>query len=289
MKPYTYDPNAFHIDRIIYTPSQFAKSSLLFLQETGELHALKPYISNRENLSSYLFFIVLNGNGYLEYEGVTYHLTTGDCVFIDCSTKYILQSSEQLWTLRWVHFNGYNASQLYEFYRRHHNSPTFSSPNFSFYDTLLKKIYQLASEVSSVQDIDLYHHLNTLITTIIKESRNLSHQFHVKRNQNTLLYEIKQYLEEHFMQNISLDDLANTFYINKFHLSRLFKEEFDESIHNYMIKKRITHAKELLRFSDLSIEDISQQCGIEDANYFSRNFKRIEGISPSSFRKKWKM
>ena len=61
--------------RIIYTPSTFARTSLLHLQEVGSLQAVHPHISQRENLVSFLCFIVLSGEGELSYEGQTYQLT----------------------------------------------------------------------------------------------------------------------------------------------------------------------------------------------------------------------
>ena len=62
------DTSLFHgnlvtTSRILYTPSTFAKTSLLHLQEIGSLQAQKPHTSRRENLSSYLFFLVLSGYG----------------------------------------------------------------------------------------------------------------------------------------------------------------------------------------------------------------------------------
>ena len=69
--------------RIIYTPSTFARTSLLHLQEVGSLQAVHPHISHRSDLVSFLCFIVLSGEGELSYEGQIYQLGTGDCVFID--------------------------------------------------------------------------------------------------------------------------------------------------------------------------------------------------------------
>ena len=63
-------------NRIIYTPSAFAKSNLIYLQETGQLQAKKPHVSQRENLSSYLFFIVKSGSGTLTYEGCILRIPT---------------------------------------------------------------------------------------------------------------------------------------------------------------------------------------------------------------------
>ena len=84
MDTYLFHGNLVSANRILYTPSAFAKSSLPHLQEIGTLKAQKPHTSRRENLSSYLFFIILSGSGTLEYDGSSCALHTGDCVFLDC-------------------------------------------------------------------------------------------------------------------------------------------------------------------------------------------------------------
>ena len=57
-------------DRILYTPSLFARSALLNLQEVGSLKARSPHTSTRSGLTSYLYFLVLDGEGSLTYEGL---------------------------------------------------------------------------------------------------------------------------------------------------------------------------------------------------------------------------
>lgn len=74
--------------RILYIPSTFARTSLLHLQEVGSLQAIHPHTSTRTNLTSFLCFVVLSGNGTLTNEGTTYELSAGDCVFIDCRKAY---------------------------------------------------------------------------------------------------------------------------------------------------------------------------------------------------------
>jgi len=64
-------------------------------------------------------------------------------------------------------------------------------------------------------------------------------------------------------------------------------EQFGCTINHYQIQLRITHAKHLLRFSDYSIDKISGECGIDDPNYFSRIFKKVEGLTPNEYRNKW--
>ena len=88
-------------------------------------------------------------------------------------------------------------------------------------------------------------------------------------------------------QKIVLDELADRFFISKFHLSRVFKEQFGVSIHTYVRNLRITKAKQMLRFTDKKLEDIGYRGGLGAPHYFSRIFKQVEGITPSEFREKW--
>lgn len=82
--------------RIIYTPSSLARSYLLFLQETGTLQAKRPHVSSRQNLQSYLFFVVKEGSEWLEYNGQHYELSKDSAMFIDCKHGYAQFSSDDL-------------------------------------------------------------------------------------------------------------------------------------------------------------------------------------------------
>ena len=85
---------------------------------------------------------------------------------------------------------------------------------------------------------------------------------------------VKDYLDTHYTEKITLDALAERFYINKFYLTRVFKEQFGQSVTNYLVQLRITQSKRLPALTDRRIEAVAQECGLNDANYFSRLFKR---------------
>jgi AraC-like DNA-binding protein len=73
---------------------------------------------------------------------------------------------------------------------------------------------------------------------------------------------------------------------NKKQLSE-FKNIFGISPNQYVITKRITMAKRLLRFSDMTLEEISEKCGFYDPSYLNKQFKSSEGLTASEFRRKW--
>ena len=272
--------------RILYTPSFFARSCLLHLQEVGTLQAISPHRSQRSNLASYLFFIVLDGDGQLEYEGRTHHLTKGSCVFVDCRKPYAHATSQHLWKLMWVHFDGMTMPGIYRKYCERGGLPAFRPADVSSYAEVIERIHETAAAEDYVRDMHINELLAALLSRLMQASWSPADQKQPVGGRHTLS-DVKAWLDQHYHEKVTLDDLAERFFINKFYLTRLFKEQYGSSIVNYVLSLRISRAKELLRFTDLSIEEIGAQCGISDGNYFSRAFRKIEGISPSEYRKLW--
>ena len=132
-------------NRILYTPSSFARSSLLILQEIGTLQALKPHTSRRDNLQSYLFFYVISGTGKLFYQEQEYELNEGDCVFIDCQLPYAHSTDTDLWTLSWIHFHGHAMQNIYEKYLERGGRPVFRPDDLTPFQLLHKNLYNIAS------------------------------------------------------------------------------------------------------------------------------------------------
>lgn len=273
--------------RILYTPSQFAKNCLLYLQEIGTLQAQKPHISKRENLDSYLFFYVSAGSGTLFYENVSYELHTGDYVFIDCRKGYYHETSaDNPWQLSWIHFHGPTASAIYEKYIERGGTCIFHPNHPEIYQSIYQNLFTTASGDSYVRDMEINTGLANLLAELMKDAWHSDHI--ILAGKRSDLAVIKDYLDQHYQEKIALDDLAQRYHINKFYLTRIFKDQFGLSINSYLLSVRITHAKSLLRFSDQTTDAIGITCGIGSGYYFSRVFKQVEGISPSEYRKKWR-
>lgn len=153
------------------------------------------------------------------------------------------------------------------------------------FTTLLKDIYDLASSFDYIRDMRINEKLGTLLTLLMEQSWH-PESVTVSRKRMELA-DVKEYLDEHFTEKIVLEELAEKFFINKFYLSKIFKETYGTPINNYLISKRITRAKQLLRFTDMTVDEIGVAVGMADANYFSRMFRKVEGISPREYRKQW--
>ncbi len=206
-----------------------------------------------KGLASYLFFVVESGSGTLEYEGETRVLSAGDCVFLDCRHPYRHYTGDDLWQLRWAHFYGPNMAAIYKKYRERGGQPSFHPENTAPYTRRLEALYTLAASDNYVRDMQICEGLFALLTLLMQESWHpeIVRTAGTKR-QN--VQEIKDYLDLHFAEKITLDALAERFYINKFYLTRVFKEQFGLSVTSYLTQLRITQAKRLLRFTDRSVE-----------------------------------
>lgn len=271
--------------RILYTPSPFARFSLLHLQEVGSLTAIRPHTSRREKLQSYLCFVVEAGEGELAYEGKNYTLRAGDVVFIDCRKAYSHSTNEFLWSLKWCHFYGTSMSAVWEKYRERGGKTVFHPANRCSFSNLLSEIYTLASSQDYIRDMRINEKLSRLLTLLMEQSWHPEGGMISKRRRE--MEKVKIYLDEHFTEKIRLADLSERFFMNKYYLTRVFKEIYGATISNYVLSRRITRAKQLIRFSDMTMDEIAAAVGMNDANYFSRAFRKIEGVSPTEYQKQW--
>ena len=99
---------------------------------------------------------------------------------------------------------------------------------------------------------------------------------------------VRAWLDANYANKITLDDLSARFFVNKYYLTRVFKEQYGQSITSYLLSIRITKAKELLRFSDMTVEEIGMESGLGALHYFSRVFREVEGMPPSKYREQWR-
>ncbi|MHB9132388.1 MAG: helix-turn-helix domain-containing protein [Armatimonadota bacterium] len=97
------------------------------------------------------------------------------------------------------------------------------------------------------------------------------------------------YLQQHFAEHLTLDDLATIGCLSRRSLTREFKKAMNCSPIDYLIRLRINHAMELLRDESLSITEVAFRVGFLDSNYFTRQFRAIAGCRPRDLRKTHRM
>lgn len=103
---------------------------------------------------------------------------------------------------------------------------------------------------------------------------------------NQVVYEVTEYIKEHYNESKSLGDISTRFYVDKCHLSRIFKSVTGFTVNEYINIQRIRQAQKLLEETTYSVTEIAIMVGYENTTYFSRIFRKYIESTPLQYRKK---
>lgn len=103
---------------------------------------------------------------------------------------------------------------------------------------------------------------------------------------NAAFTRIYEYLNKHFAEISCMEEICTALGVNKYYLSHVFKKYMGTPPMQYVTLRRIAHAKQLLRETDLSAAAVSEACGYHDRVLFFKAFRKIEGTTPGEFRRR---
>ncbi|OBZ11771.1 hypothetical protein A8L34_15660 [Bacillus sp. FJAT-27264] len=125
------------------------------------------------------------------------------------------------------------------------------------------------------------------VTLLLSRWLEAIEEYSTDRNESEsiqMIQSIAAFLDDHYFEDISLIDVATRFHMDPSYLSKLFKTVTSENFIEYLTRRRMEKACELLRASDRKISDISELVGYENQRYFSQVFKKSTGQTPSEYR-----
>lgn len=257
--------------------SSKAKETLIYPESFRLLKTSYDYYAEGSNQEFYEIRYILDGEGYLKYNGRSYLLKKGEGCLIDCRQKYYYQTSSYNWISTCLYFNGTPAAPLVQSYLQS-GSVKFTDAMFSNFEPLQTHILQCTQKASLYMEYEVSCTFYMLLTNLlIAQSK--------ARNTSEIIEKIVSYIQANYMKSLTANDLSHHFGLSRTHMTRCFKEYTGFAPHEYITQLRIYNAKYLLRTTELSIDEISRQTGFSDSVYFIQVFKRIEGMTPSKYRK----
>lgn len=271
--------------RMIHTPSNKTKELFFYIQEIGYFKALKPYYTEREHLPSYLMKFTLSGKGLLTYRGKDYTIERGDVFLIDCQEyQHYRTISEEAWEMDWIHVYGSTATQLYQEFMKD-GEPVFHTSTLPEENRIHHLVQRMLKEQAQSNARTDFHNsvmIHELLNELIIQKYHLD--FHLD-DIPEYVAKMKSYLEENYKETITLDDLEHHFHLNKYQLNKDFSKYIGVPPIDYLITRKISHAKDLLRYTDRTVQQISLDIGIENFAYFSRLFKSKTGMTATFYRR----
>lgn len=265
-----------------FFPTVQARRSWLYLQSLLVATFGTSYYTVRDNLASWLLLQTTGGEGSLKYEGSEYSLRPGDVFLIDCRRLHDYRTaSPSGWSYRLAHFCGNAMTDYY--------APVLSSGNVVFhfdsgsqFDTLFTQLY----ETNRADALESELITNCILTQILTELLKTFPQFDRTRYPQRIR-DICAWLTEHCYEPLTVDEIAEHFSLSKYYLCREFRKHTGRTIFSYIEEGRLSAAKQFLRYSDLPIAAIAEYVGLQDLSTFGRAFRKVEGMSPSAYRKEW--
>lgn len=131
---------------------------------------------------------------------------------------------------------------------------------------------------------------NTIRKWMIKVIEHFTEIVKESEKDNTLqsVYAVSEYIQNHFKEKVTIEDIAASVHLNGSYTSHLFRKTFGYTITDYITYVRLENAKVILSDPSSNINDAAMESGFSDVSYFSRVFKKIEGLSPREYKNKIK-
>lgn len=142
-------------------------------------------------------------------------------------------------------------------------------------------------EISSGRQVQKMKQFLGVEECIRRIQMKVNQHFSAKNNMGKYSNEALQFIRHNYYQNLSVQDIADNIGITRGYLASCFKEVFQLSVQEYITEYRMKKAKEMLVDSDMKIKEIAFYTGYQDELYFSKVFKKKNGISPRVFRQEY--
>ena len=267
-------PNESFVDMTLY---QYGWEPCKPMQSYG------PYIRNH-----YLFHYVISGKGTLvsvNSSGInkTHSLSAGKG-FLASPGQIVTYyaDKDEPWEYAWLEFDGIMVRVYLLNAGLDINSPIYVPKTFAMSCQVRDEILYIAknSDAAALNLIGhLYLFMDSLISTSVRQ--------HSKPGGKVKDFYIKEsltYIEQHYHENITVEDMANICGLNRSYFGKMFRESTGFSPQEFIIHVRMSKASELLKSTDKTIGEISVLVGYPNQLHFSRAFKNKYGVSPKNYR-----
>ena len=250
------------------------------------------------NHDFYELIYIVDGMGVHTVDSVKYPLCSGSMAYIDAYVPHSISYADTLEyydivigqpILQALGFDSFSQALKMNSAVRDRKTPVQPVLYFFQEDSaeILELIRILYRELNKKRAQYLDVVLNVLRILLIQMTRGEENSIEQVRGENDrmLRQDILDYVIAHYDQNLSMKELAEKYSYNPAYFSRYFKQHYGVKFSDFIRKKRIDHAIELLKSTTLSVDKISQTVGYQSKSQFYKMFRKVTGKSVSEFQK----
>lgn len=257
-------------------------------EKCDPLHSFGPATRNH-----YLFHYIISGKGHLasnDSSGVEhdYYLSANQGFLIcpgQVNTYYA--DAEDPWEYTWLEFDGLRVNEYLHLANLTKDSPIYNPVSVELGEKVRDEMLYIAHH-SDHDALSLIGHLYLFMSNLTSSATALKREQQAGSMKDYYIKEAVNYIEQHYYEPITVEQMAASCNLNRSYFTRLFKKATQDSPQNFLIKYRMTKASEFLKVTNYSIGKISELVGYPNQLYFSKAFKSFFGISPKEYRSKFK-
>lgn len=233
-------------------------------------------VSNQFPYDYYVFEYVVKGVGHIETPEEKYTVKEGDFYFLNKLCYHIYYADpEQPYEKLFIVLKGSYVDFLVQSY---HLNESVYIKKCNLYGLMSHIINQLSHEGPINYD--------RLAVSVLELFQQAFPPPYLSTPNSTRIPEmIKNYIDAHINEKITLDDISNNLYISKSHIERSFKKEYNQTPLAYCANQKITQVASMLVTTNYSLSHIAQQLGFSDVKYMSKSFKKIKGKTPMEYKR----
>ena len=267
-------------DLYFSTPSEYARRMLFYMSTCGYYYTNYDYRIEREDYHNYMLFYICDGRLSLRSGSQTMVASAGQVGFLNCHEPHEYHTIGNT-EFVWLHLDGSNTADFYQQAVQMHGGFVFDTP---YAEQIKNGIYEIVFAFRNEQtlsEVRLSQKLYTLLVATVDTASQEAGQ----AEENDTVSKAMHFIQEQYMNPISLLDVATHVNMSQFHFSRLFRKDCGYSPHEYLILTRLNRAKHLLKTTGLPVKVIAQKVGYQNVSSFTNAFTDRVGISPTLFRK----
>ena len=249
---------------------------------TGCYVCRRTFAVHRQRMLSFQLLLTLEGEGILRYQEKEYRLTPGSAMLINTWNSHEYQALDDGWKFKYLHFRGGMSDDYFTYIN------TQFGPVFPLHIRVFREAEERIDDIFRETDgigVPDYPTVSSNIYSILTSFLSSKNAVGSAQKSSAAIQQAAAYIAENYRRNITTQEIAEAAYLSRSYMSELFSKTYGISPHEYLTMFRLSHVKEKLLNSTVSVSEIAEQTGFRDVFTLSRVFKQKFGMSPSEYRK----
>ncbi len=255
-----------------------------YVKELGYINDSRFSRGNSNNYSDYLIIYSMANMSFTKYDK-KYLVMPHDIILSACNTPLLfVQPRMRRESYIYIVISGRHAQQFYNLVRTN-NCIYRSSQYNNISDFFLSLLAIDFKEDPLMAQLEAGMLIYQLFFNLYKISTDILAAKNMFPTQDTAINMAISYIEKNYKDNMDIDTICSNIGFSKFYFCKMFKEYMGVTLHQYVTEYRISKARDLLSYSKLSITAVANSVGYKNVLTFTRNFEKLQHMTPSEYRK----